>query len=355
MSTEIYFRIIKDVDPSDDVTGASLIAKLMSPIPLPGVICGDSLDMPFIKWMKLTGFKNSIGFDSGTMRRIEGDGDDAEVKSYDYGRSSSSYGAARTGGDDAEGPAERQERDVVEEDVESIGTIRRGRMTTGKRTGRDRFGSFTQKKTRKRSLRRAGRGLEWGDWGAESDWGKRSRPFLSNFSNPNNFLNINLPNHNSVSFSKRIDNATPQLAYACSCQEPIGTAMVLFRRRIGLGIRGIRVPFMAIMLSKCLLSDWELDGEDESCSMSYQEIRWCTYDQIADFNVATGMSARQWDTADNTGGESAVMYGVLGGIAAAAMLGAGLDTGISAAVSGGQGDTFGGGTTTERGAVDMVE
>lgn len=129
--------------------------------------------------------------------------------------------------------------------------------------------------------------------------------------------------------------------------------MVLFRRRIGLGVRGIRVPYLAILLSQCLISSWDLDGDTESVSMSYGRVRWCTYDQIADFNVATGMSARWWDT-DGNGGESMPMYLIMGAIAVAAMAGAAIDTGVSAGLGRPDSSSFTGNTPTARGDVSMI-
>ena len=341
MPADIYMRILRDVDPADDPTLLSIVPKLLSPIPLAGVIGGDSLDMPFIKWMKLTSFSNSIGFSSGKERQVYesqaahgnvGDEDYREaeykVREVGYGTSAGSFSSSRgNAGDVASGPyVVKDWLNVNRTHTRELGVTRWGR------------GAITQSRTD--SAKRKSVDSDWkinrGSWSSGRKGSQfRAMPgFWDRYNNRH--LNIDLPGHNDVEFTKNVDNATPQLAYACSSQHPIGTAVILFRRRIGLGVRGIRVPFMAVMLSKCLMTGWSLSGEDESCSMQYEEIAWCTYDQIADFNVATGMSNRTWDTESKKGGESTALYVMMGAIAAAAMAGAGIDT-LATGVGGGQG------------------
>jgi type VI protein secretion system component Hcp len=242
------------------------------PLMLKNFVMGDSLDVPFIKFIKVQSVSHAIGFDAGNkVTRVEDvDGKNTAV-TYSNAKEAGGYDA----GDNyskwritpREGVVGERHSRWQTQSVASISDARQKRSTA------------------------SGHGLG----------GLR---FFSGFKN-NDYLNISLPDHNEFTFTKLVDNATPQLAYGCSAQEPYYFAAFFFRRRIGAGIEGVRLPFMGIGLTKCLITSWGLSDETETITLKYKQIMWGTFDQIADINAPTGMSYRTWDTDKKEGGETA--------------------------------------------------
>ncbi len=224
MNTQIYLLLVKKMNPH--------LPKTL-PLMLKNAILGDSLDVPFLKLIRVKSINQQIEFEGETELTEVRNGALNVVSTS--GNSVGSYADASGGNRHANG----------------------GRLTSMK---------------------------------------------------ANSFANLTLPSHSAFSFTKWLDNATPQLAYACTAQSPISEAIFFFRRRIGAGIAGVRMPFMCIRLKKCLISGWSMSGDAETVTLKYREIMWATFDQLADINLPAGMSARLWDTELKEGGESPEVY-----------------------------------------------
>lgn len=139
------------------------------------------------------------------------------------------------------------------------------------------------------------------------------------FETRNMFVQSHLPSHEKLTFEKKIDKATPQLAFGCSAQEKYVTAVFFYRRRTGLGIMGTRMPYMVIGLNKVLISDWSIDGDVEKVGLSYKQIAWAATAQIADTNLSIPGFTRNWDVESRRGGEGGWAL-VLQAITAALMI-----------------------------------
>ncbi len=267
MNTQIYLMLVRKINPN-------LPTAVKIPLLLKNFVMGDSLDAPFIKFIRVQSVSHSIGFGGGSsVTRVEGEGEDAKAVNYSTGTKPTKYGDmdknVNVGGDNS------------------------------------------------RYVDR------WEDWDVGNDrtsgYGIGGLRFFSGFKN-NDYLNISLPEHNELTFKKYVDNATPQLAYGCSAQEPYYFAAFFYRRKIGAGIKGVRLPFMGIGLTKCLITGWSLDDEMESVTLKYKNIMWGTFDQLADINAPTGMSYRVWDTDNKEGGETTkglLLQGLIAGLTAA--------------------------------------
>ncbi len=313
MNTQIYLLLKK----TGDFNPATLNLK-----DLKNLILGDALDMPFVKWIRITGLSNSIGFSSGTIRSINAAGDMVEKS---YGSSAGSYDQSLNASTFTDGGR----RDVDHLDYN------RGGMTSSYTSyeGVNRFGFSGKVKPKVEGefiTKNYGAGVNaplTAPTGGTKFEGAGNKSF-TRFQNSK--LKISLPDHDSLTFTKNCDNATPQLAFAASAQEPVKHALFAFRRRIGNGVQGIRVPFMIIWLRECLIEGWELNGDVETVKIKYKTIKWCSYDQVSDWNMPTGMSNRDWDTQDQSGGEDIKTYIIMAAIAAAtAALGLGLSMGLS--------------------------
>lgn len=258
MNTQIYLMLVRKVNPNLP-TAAKVAAMLKN------FVGGDSLDVPFVKFIRVQSVSHSIGFG----------GEESVTQVED--------GVARTYKTDTGGSAS---------DYDPTNVTRRVHKDTGLAydVHANRWGhTITSGITKARM------------------GGGRQGGFFSRFKN-NQYLNINLPDHDNFTFTKSIDNATPQLSYGCSAQEPFYFAAFFFRRRIGAGINGVRLPFMTLGLTKCLITGWSLEDETEKVTLKYKDIMWSTWDQIADVNVPTGASARVWNTETQEGGEDARAY-----------------------------------------------
>ena len=213
-----------------------------------GIIGGDSLSLRFIKWINVTGFKNSVGFDSGTIRRVTGPG---ELEEADYGSKSGKCGAAGSGkttkGDDARYLSETENAFQDRQEGEKIFAKFWGSKPRQPERDSAAFGAGEKQVGGGRYDTSAtismGGSTGTVKTGVRTGWrGKFD----------NTFLQLSLPDHNGLEFTKHTDNATPQIAYACSSQENLPIALFCFRRKIGLGVSGIRAPFMIVLAQKCL-------------------------------------------------------------------------------------------------------
>lgn len=263
MNTQIYLLLVRKVNPH-------LPAPAKAAAMIKNFVMGDSLDAPFLKFIKVTGLSHSIGF-----------GGEDKVTQVDNGQAvtyTTSTGSTAGGYDQYS----QHEDFVGDTKIQS-----------------DRWGNRLFHDTAKdeRSL--------W--YTRHIGAGGAAKGIFSSFKQ-NQYININLPSHNELTFTKLVDNATPQLAYGCSAQEPFYFAGFFFRRRIGAGIDGMRLPYMGIGLNKCLITGWSLDGETEKITLKYKQIMWGTFDQVADINAPTGLSSRVWDSEKNEGGEKKEGY-----------------------------------------------
>jgi type VI protein secretion system component Hcp len=252
-------------------------------------IGGDSLDVPFVNWIRIRGVEHSIGF-----------GSESAVASSQPNL-----------------PEHLQADDPLT-----------GFDQTTKTSKTTHWGTVTEKEASRWGRSTA---ISFGNF--RSEQAVPAGGFLTQFKN-NQFVNISLPEHGQFKLTKFPDNATPQLAFACTAQEPIENAIFCFRRRIGTGVFGVRLPFLTVQLQKCLVTSWGLDGDlNETVTIKYKKITWCTYDQMTDWNAPTGMSAREWDVEEQAGGENRNLY-ILMGLLAAAVSAAGLAMGLGGAEGG---------------------
>lgn len=307
-------------------------------------ITGDALEVPFIKWIRVTGLSHAIGFSESSFRYVDGDGNPQEKK---YGSSAGSYAESfgsveqlgvQTAASAWADPVAAGGQDDPHTTEAGTAEYVRGLNRHGRRIYRAPQGqTFSQTRTTRGGVTSHGDVTRPEGFRATGEKHRTGgRRFFTKFKQDTGFANaklpINLPSHNELTFTKGCDNATPQIAFACSAQEPIRHAFFAFRRKIGLGVEGIRVPYLVVWLKQCLVTGWGLSGDEETVTLQYETIKWCTYDQMTDWNAPTGMSNREWDTQDNAGGEDVAMYVKMGLLAGATVaLGAGLAAGMGAA------------------------
>ncbi|WP_013628084.1 type VI secretion system tube protein Hcp [Rubinisphaera brasiliensis] len=285
------------------------------------LILGDSMDVPFVKWINVTGVNNSIGFSSGKVRSLVNTAAAGAEPRYEL--QTASYGTSAGDYEDAMSPT-----DAPEEGIGGyrnagprrfVNNGRRYRLQARERQVREvSYSRYRGKITQNTSQLQARANHAWhnvGDERTRTTYEHTGAFFTPDFDNAK--LKINLPEHNEFVFTKNVDNATPQLAFAASSQEPIGHAVFAFRRRIGVGVQGVRLPYMMVFLRECLVNNWALDGDQETVSLQYQRIHWLTYDQVTDWNYPTGMSNRYWDDKNKKGGENAKLYILMGLVMAA--------------------------------------
>jgi type VI protein secretion system component Hcp len=155
---------------------------------------------------------------------------------------------------------------------------------------------------------------------------RRKQRWLSSLAlKRNTFAGTTKPEHGDITITKLVDNATPQLAFACSAQEPIWYTFLYFRRRIGGGISGVRMPFLTIGLYKSLITSWGIGGNmTETIKMNYKSIAWASIPPWSDTNLAlAGIPAMRWWSNDdvaggNKGGWALLMQGLTAALVAAA-------------------------------------
>ncbi len=232
---------------------------------------GDSLDIPFLKFIRVQSVDHSLGMPSGGPSLVvqEGTGENAYAREL------------------------KAEPSMVHSDDDY--DARSKRMWYTKDTSEALVDTASQMAALRNNNAGYGSGWDFGGSGRKSRW----------FSKAQN-LNVKLPDHGDLSFTKWADNATPQLACACAAQEPISWAAFFFRRRIGPGVMGVRLPYLCIIVEQCLISGWEFAGSNtEKVTLKYKRITWASIDQFADTNAPTMLtSTRTWDAAQKEGGET---------------------------------------------------
>lgn len=301
METQIYLLLARK---AGDFTAAS--GPMWAKQVLKDMILGDSLDIPFLKFIRVQGVEHSINFPGRkkVVKRVAGVGG-----APDYAQEYESEGLDQEAGD--------YDQSITED---------RHYNTRARRRVPARRINY-QRKTNRWGVKRYQLQGD-NDWNYGVAGNTYHVEFLSKFRN-NQYITASLPTHNEFTFTKLPDNATPQLAYGCSSQEPMSFAGFFFRRRIGAGISGVRLPFLMIGLRKCLITGWGI-GDDltEKVTLSYKDIVCSTYDQLADINVPTGMSTRIWQTDTKEGGENAKAY-LLQGLVAVLTVGIGAAVGAT--------------------------
>jgi type VI protein secretion system component Hcp len=148
------------------------------------------------------------------------------------------------------------------------------------------------------------------------------------------FINTHLPKHDEFTFTKMVDRSTPQLAFGCSAQERFPCALFFLRKKVGFGLGGIRIPHLVIGLRKVRISKWKMGEEKETVSLRYGDIAWAALGQVADSDIPMPIpTARLFSTEENAGGEnfsSGWAYGMQAIAAAATLIAGGVVKGISA-------------------------
>lgn len=230
--------------PDGKVSVGAKLAKLLL-----GFIRGDSLDTPFVNFIPVTGFNHSVG----SITDEKSYSDLKKATSYDW---KDSY---------------RFKADE-EADTNAFGT-----------------NAVTQERVIFDNQR-----LENPDWqwtGATPT--KQTEPGM---------LKGNLPDHSHVTFTKRVDSATPQLAYGCTTQEQFKVALFYFRRKVGFNVAAVPFPYLVVGLENVVVRNWELDGDKETVKLSYDRICWGAISQWADTPVPQGLTTRIFDRTTGTGG-----------------------------------------------------
>lgn len=299
MNTQIYMLCFKDPggawnnDASKTMKAALTAKKILRAITNLDFILGDSLDVPFVKFIRVQGVEHGISFPGTSTHRAFADGEWQEKvtgsKAGDYEDASnpSWFGVGEEAWHHDTYTQWNKDFDRYEEDK---GTIIGATKYANKRMHRRRAGQV---------------------------FGFRR----------NKFTDITKPDHDDITITKLVDNATPQFAYAASAQEPFWYTFLYFRRKIGGGIpkTGVRMPFLMIGLYKSLITSWSLGGDmAETIKMNYSSIAWASIPPWADTNIPlAGVPAMRWWTTDdnkggNKGGWALILAALTGALTAAA-------------------------------------
>lgn len=252
MNSQVYLGLVRKMNPH-------LPVPMQAAQFLKNLVLGDSLDVPFMKFIRVQSISHGIAFGAS---QSAGDVDGQWTKEF-FGKTT------------AQGDRWLQQKSM---------------------------GSYVDKGKVHYQLEdvpnpyRDGKGANW-------------RAFKGIFSSKNNqFAQMVLPEHGALTFTKNLDIATPELAFGCTAQEPFSLAVFFFRRRIGAGIKGVRLPYFALGLRNCLITEWHLDDDTEKVNLNYKQVAWWVVDQAADINAPTGSTGRYWDASSNSGGESGLSH-----------------------------------------------
>lgn len=127
-----------------------------------------------------------------------------------------------------------------------------------------------------------------------------------NHQNTNRFafgsLGSHLPTQGTMSFTKQLDGATPQLAYGCSAQEPFRFALFYFQRKAAPNLGGVVFPQLVVGLHRVMIRKWDMADDTEKITLGYEKICWGAYNQWADSPLPQSVSTRYWDAANSRGG-----------------------------------------------------
>jgi type VI protein secretion system component Hcp len=149
----------------------------------------------------------------------------------------------------------------------------------------------------------------------------------------NQFIQSAIPEHGELEFTKYVDSATPQLAYGCASQEKFPLAIFIYRRKIGLGMGGIRFPYFMIGGFKCKLKGWKIDGDQETVALHYRKIAWCGFLQWSDTNLSLPWSTRWFDQEEYKGGQYGAASGIQLIVSAITLIAGGVAAGVDAGTS----------------------
>jgi len=258
VNAQIYLLLVRKVNP--DLPWAMKV-----PLFLKNFVMGDSLDAPFMKFIRVQSVSHSIEFGGGQSVTQKVAGQNKAETFWTEGHTSD---------------GEYDDRSAHMGTSPTFGITGDSRWDKVKSAGKN-VGKYAY-------------GLGFSQFDATR----------------NNFTKTQLPGHGEFTFTKFIDNSTPQLAYGCSAQEPFYFAGFFFRRRIGMGVSGVRWPYLGIGLTKCLITGWSLSNDTETVTLKYKHIMWGTFDQLADYNVPTGFSYRVWNSDEKSGGEKPAGLGI---------------------------------------------
>lgn len=262
--SDIYLLLYRQQGTYKEVQVNKLTAPVVAKTLTKGMIIGDSLDAPFVGFIKCLGIEHNIGL---SAKQHELEWDEAHLHSganlRELGRRALDDTLVRAGYDRAA---------ITEQDRRHLFNTRRGQQIDA----------------------------------AYHKAVKQQR---------NAFINTHLPEHGEFQFVKMIDRATPQLAFGCCAQERFPLALFLYRKKIGTGIGGIRVPHLVVALRKVRISAWKITGEEtEEVTLRYGDVSWASLGQIADTDVPVPIpSARTFDAEALQGGEnysSSWAYGI---------------------------------------------
>lgn len=260
--SDIYLLLYRMQGSYKEVTVNKLTAPVVAKTLTKGMIIGDSLDVPFVGFIKCLGIEHNIGL---SAKNHELEWDDSQLFDED------------------------QSKHVLDEAIDN--QLRRRGVANPTATLRNMFLS-----------NQAGQRIQ-------AEYHKMVKQ------QRNAFINTHLPEHGEFEFTKMIDRATPQLAFGCCAQERFPLALFLYRKKVGTGLGGIRVPHLVVALRKVRISAWKITGEEtEIVTLRYGDISWASLGQVADSDVPIPIpSARTFDQEALQGGEnysSSWAYGI---------------------------------------------
>eukprot|EP00913_Durusdinium_trenchii_P028468 g26696.t1 len=239
---------------------------------------GDSLDLPFLRMIRVDSVEHSIGF-PGKKTTYHGADDVAEESGHDI----LSY----------------SELEKLQQHKRARGRNRSIPQPEPRRVRRNRRVNLAE-------VQRQVREIQW-----------------------NEFMKSKVPEHGDFVFTKQPDNATPQLAYGCSSQEIFPLAVFFFRRKIGVGLGGVRLPFMVIGLRKVRLAGWSLGADlSETVTCKYADIAWTSVPPLADTNLPGAVTVKDWDTEASKSFDKKWFGWAVQGLTTAAVAAAGAATAI---------------------------
>lgn len=261
--SDIYLLLYRLQGKYSEIQVNKLTAPIVAKTLTKGMIIGDSLDVPFVGFIKCQSIEHEIGL-SKTQHELKW----SEGQRYDNSE------------------ARQQGVSALDEAIR-----RRGHL-----------GPIDNVMRRAMSRGAQGQRIE----AAYQKLVKEQR---------NAFINTHLPEHGEFTFTKGLDRATPQLAFGCCAQEQFPLALFLFRRKAGFGVGAVKFPYLVCALRKVRISAWKMvEGENEAVTLRYADISWASLGTIADTNTPVPIpSARTFDMEALAGGEnysSSWAYGI---------------------------------------------
>ena len=283
-SSQVYLMLLRHPFPDSE---AMLLMQIKTM--LGSMIRGDSLDVPFMNCIKCHSFSHSIGGGGfGYGERSGAKVGAMSMDEYKKGVVDSAMvvaGPLAAAGERRFGSAGGYAGAAVGGAISTVGGAIAGGVGGG--------------------LVAAGRGIgsKIGAQHTATGAAASSKWLYDDGAEPGLLSGGKMPTHNSVSFSKNLDSASPQLSFGCSAQERFPIAIFFLRKKTGFKLGGVTHPHTVLAYTNCLITDWETDGDTETVGLNYESMGMASFLQIADTPIPQGISWRHWDKVNNEGGE----------------------------------------------------